>query len=271
MPVRVVVDSSAGLPQQIAEELDIAVVDLHVLEGAEGDSTSGLSAIELAAAYARQLERGKDAGVVALHLSKHLSSTWSAAVSASAVFPDNVRVIDTDTAGMALGAAAMAAASLAREGADLDACEAIARSTVERSETWLYISQIDSLRKSGRLSTGTAVLSAALLATKPILRLSGGKLELAGKTRTQTKAFSKLTELVLERAQGKPVFAAVQHAADAEEAAEVLANTLRHVLPERSSVLVEPIVEVIAVHTGPGAVGLSVVFPAEFDDPLPRS
>ena len=33
----------------------------------------------------------------------------SAAVSASAVFPGTVRVIDTDTAGMALGAAAMVA------------------------------------------------------------------------------------------------------------------------------------------------------------------
>ena len=29
MGVRVVVDSSAGLPQEVVEELDICVVDLH--------------------------------------------------------------------------------------------------------------------------------------------------------------------------------------------------------------------------------------------------
>ena len=67
MGVRVVVDSSAGLPQEVVEELDICVVDLHRVEGAEGESSSGLSSLELAACYARQLERGGDDGVIALH------------------------------------------------------------------------------------------------------------------------------------------------------------------------------------------------------------
>ena len=267
MGVRIVVDSSAGLPDDIARQLDIAVAPLHVMED-DGGSTSGLSAIELAAVYARQLERGGDAGVVALHLSKNLSSTWSAAVSASAVFDNTVRVVDTDTAGMAVGAAAMAAASLAREGADLDACAAVAEETLASSETWLYLSQLDGLRKSGRLSTGTAVLSAALLATKPILHVRGGKLELAGKTRTQTKAFIKLTELVQERAAGEPAFAAIQHA-DAENAAQSLADTLKAVLPEGSRVIVAPLVDAVAVHTGPGAIGLSAVFSSGFVENAP--
>lgn len=259
MAVRIVVDSAAGVPPQIAKQLGITVAPLHVTEEDEGSVTSALSAIELAAVYARQLERGGDEGVVALHISKNLSSTWSAAVSASAVFPGTVRVVETGTAGMAIAAAAMAAGSLARNGASLDECEEMAKATIARSQTWLYLQQLEGLRKSGRLSTGTAVLSAALLATKPILRVREGKLELAGKTRTQTKAFSKLTELVLERAGEEPVFAAVQHA-EAEEAAEALADTLREVLPAGSKIMVEPLVEVVAVHTGPGAVGLSVVF-----------
>ncbi|PAT08340.1 MULTISPECIES: DegV family protein [Corynebacterium] len=262
MTVRVVVDSAAGLSEELLRELDIAVVDLHVMDGDEGASTSGLTAIELAACYGRQLERGGDDGVVALHLSKSFSSTWSAAVQAAGVFPGNVRVVDTNAAGMAVGAAAMAAATIAREGADLDECEEMARSTIERSETWLYLSQLDDLRKSGRLSTGTAVLSAALLATKPILRLHEGKFELAGKTRTQTKAFAKLAELVMERAEDLPVFAAVQHA-ECEDAAEQLAETLREVLPNGSRVLVAPLVDVLAVHTGSGAIGLSVVFSSQ--------
>ena len=191
--------------------------------------------------------------------SKALSSTWSAAVAASAVFPGTVKVVETDAAGMTIGAAAMAAATVAQEGGDLAACEAMAKSTLARSETWVYLHQLDDLRKSGRLPTGTAVLSAALLANKPILRIHDGKLELAGKTRTQSKAFAKLTELVVERAEGQPVFAAIQHA-DAEEAAEQLAASLESQLPEGSRVMREPLVDVLAVHTGPGAIGLSVVF-----------
>lgn len=259
MGVRVVVDSSAGLPQEVVEELDICVVDLHRVEGAEGESSSGLSSLELAACYARQLERGGDDGVIALHLAKTFSSTWSAAVAASAVFPGTVRVVETHSAGMAIGAAAMAAATVAAEGGTLDECEAMAKSTIVRSETWLYLHQLDDLRKSGRLPAGTAMLSAALLANKPILHIREGKLELAGKTRTQSKAFAKLTELVEERACGEPVFAAVQHA-DVPDAAEQLADLLRETLPEGSRVMVEPLVKVIAMHTGEGAIGLSVVF-----------
>ncbi|AKV57899.1 DegV family protein [Corynebacterium riegelii] len=259
MTVRVVVDSAAGLPAEIAEELDITVVPMHVMEDADGEgSTSGLTALELTACYARQLERGGDEGVVALHLTKTMSSTWSAAVTASGVFPGTVRVVDTDTAGMAIGAAAMAAATVAREGGTLEQCEEMAVNTLKRAETWLYLQQVEGLRKSGRLSTGTA-LSATLLATKPILRMHDGKFELAAKTRTQTKAFARLAELVLERADGEPVFAAVQHA-DAADAAEQFALMLEEVLPQHSQVLVEPMVDVLATHTGKGAIGLSVIF-----------
>lgn len=262
MTVRVVVDSSAGLPAEVVRELDITVADMHVVGAGEEKGTSGLSSLELAACYARQLERGGDDGVVALHLSKALSSTWSAAVAASAVFPGTVRVVETDAAGMSVGAAAMAAATVAREGGDLAACEAMAKSTLARAETWIYLHQLDDLRKSGRLPTGTAVLSAALLANKPILRMHDGKLELAGKTRTQSKAFAKLTELVMERAAGEPVFAAIQHA-DAAEAAGQLGAMLEEGLPPGSRVMLEPLVDVLAVHTGPGAIGLSVVFSSQ--------
>lgn len=259
MAVRIVVDSAAGLPPEIADELGITVADMHVMTDGEGErSTSGLGSLELTACYARQLERGGDDGVVALHMAKALSSTWSAAVTASAVFDGAVRIVQTDTAGMAIGAAAMAAATVAREGGSLDECEAMAISTLGRSETWLYLQELEGLRKSGRLSTSTA-LSNTLLATKPILRVRSGKLELAAKTRTQTKAFARMAEMVMERAAHAPVFAAVQHA-DAPDAAEQLASTLDEVLPEGSQVLVEPLVDVLAAHTGPGAIGLSVVF-----------
>lgn len=259
MTVRIVTDSSSGLPQHIIDELDIKVVDLHVMEDEGEQSTAGLSALELAATYARQLERGGDDGVVALHLSKALSSTWSSAVAAAAVFDGAVRVVDSDEVGMAVGAAAMAAATVANEGANLDECERVAEDTLARSQTWVYLHQLDELRKSGRLSTTTAMLSAALLATKPIMHVREGKLELAGKTRTQTKAFTKLVEFVQEEAEGKPAFVAVQHAA-ADESAELLEDMLNEVLAEGSTVMVTELTDVLRVHTGDGAIGLSAVF-----------
>lgn len=261
MAIRVVTDSASGIPQDMADELDITVLDLHVMNDDEDkeDTTSGLSSLELAAAYARQLERGGDDGIVALHLSKRLSSTWSAAVSASAVFGDLVRVVDTNSAGMGVGTAAVIAAAFARAGADLDGCVAAAEGTLALTETWLYLPQLDEIRRSGRISATTAVLSAALLATKPILRLNDGKLEMAMKTRTQSKAFSKLVGHVAQRADDMAVWAAVQYSGD-KEAADALRDALEEALPEGSTVGVYPMTDVITAHTGEGAIGLTVLF-----------
>lgn len=260
--IRVVTDSAAGLPADIVEELGISVVDLHVMKshGKDGAelSTSGLTALELAALYGREMERSGDDGVLAIHLSKELSSTWSAAVTASGVFPDTVRVIDSGTAGMVMGAAAMTAAKLAQDGASLTECYEGARDTLERGHTWVYLNSTEDLRRSGRMSAATAMLSTALLATKPIMAVQAGKLEMVGKTRTQTKAFTKLVDLVASRAEGKPAFVAVQYNEN-EAAARRLEELLRLALPESSFMRVA-LTDVLSVHVGPGAIGVSVVF-----------
>lgn len=270
MAVRIVTDSAAGLPPDIVKNLQIRVIDLHVMDAAGEQSTSGLTALELAAAYGREMERSTDDGIVAIHLSKELSSTWSAAVTASGVFPDTVKVVESGSAGMVIGAAAMSAATLARDGASLEECYEAALDTIKRGRTWVYLNSTEELRRSGRLSTTTAMLSTALLATKPIMSIVGGKLELVGKTRTQTKAFTKLVDLIASRADGEPVFVALQHN-DAEEAAERLLELLEIALPKGSSFMVEELTEVLAVHAGPGAIGVSVVFSKEPPESLTRT
>ncbi|MDO4631075.1 MAG: DegV family protein [Corynebacterium sp.] len=258
MPVRVVTDTSAGLPDHVAKDLGITVLNLHLMGDEEEKFTSGLSSLELAAAYARQLERGDDAGVVALHLSKDLSSTWSAAMTASAIFDGNVVVIDTQSVGMNVGAAAMAAARIALDGASLAECVELAEDTLSRSKTWIYLHRIDEIRKSGRISATTAMVSAAL-ATKPIMQINNGRIELAVKTRTQAKAFAKLTELVTTRAGELPAFVAIQQC-EAKEAARTLEEQLKAHLPLGSSIMIMEMEPILAVHCGPGALGVSVVF-----------
>lgn len=277
MPVKVVVDSSAGLPKKIARGLDIEVVDLHMVPSEkeeESPSTSGLTAIELAALYGRLMERsrrpdaggdGKEDGVVALHLSKELSSTWSAATTAAGVFDDSVRLVDTGSAGMAVGAAAMSAARLAQDGASVDECYDIAVDTLERARTWVYLDSTEELRRSGRLSTATAVFTTALLATKPIMSMQSGRPELVGKTRTQSKAFAKLVDLVAAGAGEDPAFIAIQHN-DARADADNLRALLEDALPSGTLFIVVPLSKVLGVHVGPGAIAVSAVYSAPPED-----
>ena len=240
MPVRIVTDSSACLPDSIIEDLDITVIDLHMMNRGDDRSTSGLSSLELVACYARQLERGGDEGVLALHLSKELSSTWSNAVAAAAVFDDDmVRVIDTNCIGT------------------LEDCYKAAVSTLERSRMWLYVHRIDELRKSGRLSATTSLMSTAL-AMRPIMHLKDGRLDVAAKTRTPSKALAKIVELVGAYADTNPLFIAIQQH-EARETAKHLQLQLEEALPDGTTFMAVDMDPVLAVHSGPGAIAVSAV------------
>ncbi|WP_312809675.1 DegV family protein [Corynebacterium variabile] len=160
----------------------------------DAPTTAGLGPLELTAAYARLLERGGDEGVVALHLSRELSSTWTSATQAAGVFHGLVEVLDTRSAGMVLGQAAIAAAQASAAGGTLAECTAAAQHVLDGAEVWLYVHRLDAMARGGRLSTAQRLLSTAL-AIKPILHLAGGKIELAAKTRTQSKAMARLVSL----------------------------------------------------------------------------
>jgi DegV family protein with EDD domain len=262
-------------------------------EDAERPTTSALGPLELTAAYARLLERGGDEGVVAIHLSKELSSTWSSAVQAAGIFDGKVTVVDTRSAGMVLGQAAIAAATVAADGGTLAECTAAAQEVVDGAHVWLIVTHLDLLSRGGRLSTGQRLLSTAL-AIKPIMHLSDGKLEVAAKTRTRSKALERLVVLaedayreVAEPAPAEqqddppedarrrrrrrqedrtplrdlppvPMHLAVHQFGD-EEAAGQLREQLREALPECVVISMVDITPAIAVHTGPGAIGVTLV------------
>ncbi|MGO1948437.1 MAG: DegV family protein [Mycobacteriaceae bacterium] len=197
MTVRVVTDASSCLPDALAAEYGIEVLDFHAEGQGDDETTAGLGALELTARYARLLERGGDEGVVAVHISKELSGTWSAACQAAAVLDGLVEVIDSQSGGMVVGQAAIAAARCADDGGSLDECRGAAQHVIDTGHLWIFLSRMDSMARGGRLSAGQRLLSTAL-AIKPILHLTGGKLELAARTRTQAKAMERLVVLAAD-------------------------------------------------------------------------
>src|SRR5947208_15357493 len=125
-PVKVVVDSAADIPPEIARQLDITVVPLSVqiggktyldgidisgevfyreLEGTRSVTTTSLPSVDtLEQAYARIT--GDGCNVVSVHVSSKLSGTYNAAVMASkgeGIPSDAVNVIDSRTVTMAEG------------------------------------------------------------------------------------------------------------------------------------------------------------------------
>ena len=270
MPVIVVTDSSARLPDDMIAEWGIRVVPLHIL--VDGDdlrdgvdeapadlyqrqvTTAGASPTELAAVYRVALSDSAGDGVVAVHISTELSSTLGAAEHAACEFDGAVRVVDSKSAGMGTGFVAIAAARAAREGRDLSSVAAQAEATVPRVHAFLVVQRLENLRRSGRISA-TAFRLGTALALKPLLRIDDGKLVLAQRIRTMSKATVAMVEQVLAVVGEQRAALAVHHVDNPAGAAEVAA-TLAGALPGCGPAVITDLGPVLGVHLGSGAVGV---------------
>ena len=274
MAVKVVTDSSSRLCADELQRWDIRQVPLHILvdgrdlrDGVDqipADvherqrvTTAGATPAELAETYRRALQESGGAGVVAVHISGALSSTLTAAEQAAREFGGSVRVVDSKSAAMGTGFVALAAARAALAGQDVASVDAAAVSAVRRSRAFIVVQRLDNLRRSGRVSKGAAWLSTAL-AIKPLLRVDdNGKLVLAQRVRTPTKALAVMVDQAAEFVGDRPAAIAVHHVVNASAASDVAA-ALSARLPHVTELTISGMGPVLAVHVGTGAVGVVV-------------
>ncbi|MGE2714942.1 DegV family protein [Mycolicibacterium litorale] len=274
MTVVVVTDASSRLPEEALTRWNIRQVPLHVLvdeldlrDGVDqipNDiherahvTTSGATPGELGEAYRRALADSGGDGVVAVHLSAALSGTFSSAVTAAREFGPLVRVVNTRSAAMGVGFVALAAARCAAEGADLDTVESVARSAVPRGSAFIVVQRLDNLRRSGRIGATASWLGTAL-SLKPLLRVDvDGRLVLAQRIRTASKAHAALVDQVVELVGDRRAAVAVHHV-DNHDAADAIGAALTERLPQIETLTVTDMGPVLAVHVGAGAVGVCV-------------
>ena len=276
--MHVVTDSSCDLPADVADELGIDIIPLTIRFGDdEFVDRVELSTAEFwtrcvnsdtlpetAAPAPGQFEQAYRAAaaagatsVIVISLSSALSATMqSAQLAARTVIADpdidlDVRVVDSRTITMGLGTIALACARAARDGADIDDVEALAHDLVERTRVFGALDTLDNLKKGGRIGNAKAMLATAL-SIKPIIEVTGGVVEQAGKQRTRSKALTYLVDKV-QSYDGKIENLAVLHAdcSDIDLFVEMLA-------PYHSGdIVVGEIGPVIGTHGGRGTIGVA--------------
>ncbi|MHC3002718.1 DegV family protein [Gordonia metallireducens] len=273
MPVVVVTDSSSRLPEAVTERYGIRQVPLHLTiedkdyrEGVDhipedvvstpGVTTSGANPSELTEYYESALEASEGAGVVAVHMSRKLSGTWSSARLAAEKFSGQVRIVDSRSVGLAVGFTAIAAAQASADGADRDRVYESAIRQAATVDSLLCVQQLDNLRQSGRISAAGKLFGSAL-SIKPILHMVDGTLQLKERHRTFSKALDKMVDAAVESAGGRAVTVGVQHCETPDVAAEVLA-TLRNRLRMVTSELTVDLGPILGSHVGPGSVGIVI-------------
>jgi DegV family protein with EDD domain len=272
MAVVVVTDSSARLPAEQLRRLGIRQVPLHVLcdgtdmrDGVDpvpddihsrpDVSTAGATPAELVDAYRQALADSNGDGVVAVHISAALSSTFSSAIQAAGEFGPAVRVVNSRSAAMGVGFVALSAARAAATGVDLDVVETVARSVVPHGTAFIVVHRLDNLRRSGRIGTAASWLGTAL-SLKPLLCLDvDGRLVLDQRIRTVTKAHAAMIDRVAGML-GEHRCAIAVHHVDNHDAANEVAAALCKRLPQAELSTVTEMGPVLGVHVGAGAVGV---------------
>jgi DegV family protein with EDD domain len=272
--VRIVADTACDLPDDVANELGIVFVPLHVRFGTtelldreqlsakefwarcaaspELPATAAPSPGAFSAAFESLASAGAD-GVVCVTLSSKLSATSEAAAQAarsiSSDFP--VEVIDSFSVTMGEGFVAQAAAEAAAAGAGMAEVVAVANSTRGRLSVFGAIDTLENLRKGGRIG-GAAALLGALLAIKPVIEVRDGAVEQESKQRTRAKSLRYLAEKVRSAGPLERLALMNADAVDFAGFVDLLAD-----VPSAHPRVVGDIGPVIATHAGRGAIGVA--------------
>lgn len=209
--IRIVTDSTADIPADVRQQLDIEVVPLKVhfdseafLDGvtitseqfidklvssASLPTTSQPSPVEFLDVYSR-LGAEPDTHIISIHLSSALSGTYQSAVLAKSMYEGaaEITVVDSKSACYGIGLLAAAAARAAQEGRTAEEIERLVQTL--RSDTRIYflVDTLQYLQKGGRIGKAAAVVG-SLLNIKPILSIDDdGQVNSVDKVRGQKKA-----------------------------------------------------------------------------------
>jgi len=276
MTVKIVTDSVADLPSQVAKELGITVIPMLVRWGEEiyrdgidltaeqfyeklkctkiPPVTSVPSPGTFAEVYDKLAEETDE--ILAIILSSRLSGTYDVALQSIGLMKRKCRVevIDSRWATMTEGFIVMKAARAAQAGASLDEVMEVARKTIPRVDLLCTFDTLEYLRRGGRIGKAQAFLG-SVLRVNPLITLRDGVVEPVGRTRSRAKAIQRLYEFALSYSHIDEM--AVEDTACPDEA-EVLVQRLSTRFPKERTYR-SKMTPAIGAHTGPGLLLVAIL------------
>ncbi len=273
MTVRIVTDSTADMPAEMAQELGIPVVPLSVVFGEESlkegseishdvfyerlahakdlPTTSSPSVGDFLDTYRDVLKETDE--IVSVHVSSKLSATYSNATQAAAILADEgarIEVVDSRTVSMGMMFMCQAAVKAAAEGATVEEIRDIIDDMSPRISVYVVLNTLEYVRRGGRIGRARAFLG-TMLRVKPILSFDGGEVHPEERVRTRSLALDRLFQMVTSNPKIDEV--GVAYSINAEEA-EGLRQRLSEALA--MDVQMTRIGAVAGVHGGPGVLGV---------------
>jgi DegV family protein with EDD domain len=200
-------------------------------------------------------ELGAYERVYALHLSAKLSGTFqSASLAAGELGGDRIRLVDSETASLAVAMLSLAIQRRLARGTDDDEIEQLIERFKRDNGVVFTVGTLEYLQKGGRIGRAQA-LAGTLLNVKPILSVADGVIVPIGKVRGRQRALQEFARVFTSATEDTPgLRVAIAHA-DAPEWVDVLTDLVQKLRPQAEIELVEALGAVVGTHAGPGAVG----------------
>jgi DegV family protein with EDD domain len=279
-PIAIITDTDSSLTLDLAKQYHIVEVPIIVQFGEE--SFRDVYDIDNAAVFARVDREGKlphtaapspgkfveayqaafDGGadqILCLTISSEMSAVYTAALSAAEMFTGkNIKVVDSRTVSFGEGLMAIEAAKAIENGAGMDEAIIAAENIRDRTHLFAALSTLKYLAMSGRVGQVAAGFG-SLLEIKPILTLRNEKLEMLERIRTQSKAWSRLIELVIEASAGCAAEQIAILHVNAPEAASQFERQVRAALDCPTEIRHVEMTPGLSLHTGAGLVGIVLV------------
>ena len=278
MPLHIIVDSTANVPQSLLAANDnLHVVPLSIRLGAQQWLEGTLSTeqlYELVAAghiipqtsqpapgqFLRVMVPLVEAGhqVIIITLSGGLSGTWQSAKAAVDMVssPDSY-VIDSGTTAAGMVRMAEAALTAAAQGDKLIEIACKLEKMAKDTRTLFVPATLEYLHKGGRIGPAAALIG-GILQIRPVLYLVDGKVAILDKVRTQQKAVARMVD-ELQKCR-EPAYVEVVHIEAAAEAAK-LRQAIQQLYPG-VQVAISTGGAVLGCHLGPGLLGVVFQVPS---------
>ena len=273
--VRIITDTTTGLPRDVTLALGIPVLPQIVIFGEQSyrddtelDTAAFLQKLKASPSlpktaapppafytpiYQQLVAEGNPVIVVAP--SAKVSGTVRSAEVAAQDFPAaDIRVVDTQVIAGNFATLVLLADQLAKAGVTSDQIISRLNEWIPRQRTYFLVDTLEYLQKGGRIGGAKALLG-ELIQIKPVLSITNGQAEAYEQQRTRKRSLARLEEIVAEQCPKSPE----AHLSVIQVAAEDEATELAECLKKSMNMTEIPIYQLppaIVVHGGPGTMGV---------------
>ena len=275
MQIKIITDSVADIPKDIAQALDITVLPLSVHFGGTSykdgidlttdeffdklskcdrlPTTSQVNPGEFKSAFEEHLQDYDH--LICITMSEAMSGTYKAAnIAKELIGTERIDIFDSKAISFGFGLVVIEAARSVLNGETLSQVRESIQYNIENLENLFIVDTLEYLKKGGRLSTAEAFVG-NVLKIKPVITINNGKLESIDKIRGRKRVINYFVEYLNKNQydlSGKTI--GLFHAVDYEYLDE-LVKIIKDEFDVKEIIRSE-VGTVVGTHSGPGCLAM---------------